>query len=61
MTFCVLLTPDLTAPFVSISSLEGITYAIFTPVIGWLLDRGLPKYVGLIFGSVAAVIGLTLV
>jgi len=53
---------NLNASFTGIIfSLEGITYAIFTPVIGWLLDRGLPKYIGLIFGSVAAVIGLTLI
>jgi len=43
-----------------IFSLEGITYAIFTPFIGWLLDRGVPKYCGLMFGASAAVVGLCL-
>jgi len=43
-----------------IFSLEGITYAIFTPLFGWLLDRGVPRYCGLIFGAAAAVVGLCL-
>jgi len=43
-----------------IFSLEGITYAIFTPFFGWMLDRGVPKYYGLIFGACAAVVGLCL-
>lgn len=43
-----------------IFSMEGITYAIFTPFFGWLLDRGVPKCYGLIFGACAAVVGLCL-
>jgi len=41
-----------------IFSLEGITYAIFTPLFGWFLDRGVPRYCGLMFGAAAAVVGL---
>lgn len=43
-----------------IFSLEGITYAIFTPLFGMLLDKGVPRYCGLIFGAAAAVVGLCL-
>jgi len=44
-----------------IFSLEGITYAVFSPVFGMLLDKGIPKCSGLVVGAVAAMLGLCLV
>jgi len=44
-----------------IFSLEGITYALFSPIFGMLLDKGMPKHFGLVIGTAAAILGLCLV
>ena len=41
-------------------SLEGLTYAAFSPLFGILLDRGLSPYFTMTLGVVCQIIGLSL-
>merc|ERR1712173_190988 len=41
-------------------SLEGLTYAAFSPLFGILLDRGMSPYLTMSFGVVCQILGLSL-
>ena len=42
-------------------SLEGITYALFSPLFGLWLDRGLSPYAGLVGGTICNIMGLCVI
>lgn len=41
-------------------SIEGLTYATFSPIFGILLDRGISRYTVMIFGVVCRIVGLNI-